>query len=75
MDEDNNKILFIKRYNINEFNLSPKTLNEINTARKILGLKEIVQKNRKCISCKIDIKKTTSERLCDICRINANSIY
>jgi len=74
-NEDNKKLLSIKDYNKSETKLNARIIKEINNSRKILGLKEIVQKNRKCISCKKPIKETTSERLCERCRFIANNIY
>ncbi|KAB8035878.1 hypothetical protein GCL60_16745 [Silvanigrella paludirubra] len=74
-NEDNKKILSIKPYNKSETKLNARMIKEINKSRRILGLKDLVQKNRNCISCKKLIKETTSERLCERCRFIANNIY
>nr|BFD33695.1 hypothetical protein GTC16762_33140 [Pigmentibacter ruber] len=75
INNENKNNFSINKYSKTELYINCKILKEINDARKLIGLKELSQKDRKCICCNKIIKNSTSERLCQSCRNNANNTY
>lgn len=71
-NQENKKLLKIKKYEYKNDNFEVYSINEINKSRVLLGLPLLKNKKRSCINCKKEIK-TIHERLCPKCRYSANN--